>query len=230
MGKITIVSETTKRPITFIGEMAGYTTKADTSNPEKNYKRGLDCIQQDHGRTLEFPNVVIRMEGYSARVIREWYTHIGCLPSRLQESTRYVDMSSFGYIVPPSISNNEEAIEYYNNCISEITNTYTALLDIGIPKEDAAMVLPLGMETTIVDKRNLRNIIDMCHNRLCSRAYWEYRELLKDLFKALSEYSDEWKYLVETQMKRKCEYLGYCNEKKSCGYISTKRELEEDIK
>ena len=217
MGKITILNETTKNPITLMGEMAGSTTKADTIDPAKNYKRGIDCIVQNHGRVLEFPNVLIKMEGYSIRVIREWYTHIGCLPSRLQESTRYVNLKNFDYVVPPSIENSDEANKLYTECMSYITNVYEELLSLNIPKEDVALVLPIGSGTTIVDKRNLRNIIDMCHQRLCNRAYWEYRNLMHDLLKALSEYSEEWKYLVDTQMQPKCEYLGYCPEKKSCG-------------
>ena len=36
-----------------------------------------------------------------------------------------------------------------------------------IPKEDVAMILPLGMETKIVDKRNLRNFLDICKQRMC---------------------------------------------------------------
>ena len=222
MGKITILSETTKDPITLMGEMAGYTTRADTSDPSKNYKRGLDCLEANHGRVLEFPTIVIKMEGYSTRVIREWYTHIGCLPSRLQESTRYINMKEFNYITPSSISNNKMANLIYNDCIETISHAYEALLNLGIPKEDVAMVLPLGTETTIVDKRNLRNLIDMCHQRLCNRAYWEYRQLMDDLLTELSKYSEEWKYIVITYMLKKCEYLGYCPETRGCGYMPKK--------
>ena len=66
-------------------------------------------------------------------------------------------------------------------------------------------------------RENLRNLIDMSRNRLCTRAYWEYRELLNDILSALSKYSEEWAYIVDTQMKPKCEILGYCPERHSCG-------------
>ena len=89
--------------------------------------------------------------------------------------------------------------------------------ELGIPREDAAMLLPLGMETKIVDKRNLRNLIDMSHQRMCTRAFWEYRELMRDLCTALREYSEEWAYLVDNYFLPKCEVSGYCTEKKSCG-------------
>ena len=91
------------------------------------------------------------------------------------------------------------------------------LVDLGVPKEDAANGLPLGMTTTIVDKRNLRNLIDMSHQRMCTRAYHEFRDLFHDVATALSEYSEQWAYIVDHYFEPKCEYLGYCNEKKSCG-------------
>lgn len=91
MGTVTIQRFTYKNPISMIGEEAGVCWGADTSDPEKNYKRGLDCLENEHGRTFEFPDVYMILDGYSARVIREWYTHIGGAPTRLQASTRYID-------------------------------------------------------------------------------------------------------------------------------------------
>ena len=44
MGKITVLNETTKKPITLIGQRAGVCWGADTSDPIKNYKRGLDSL------------------------------------------------------------------------------------------------------------------------------------------------------------------------------------------
>ena len=43
MGTVTIQRFTYKNPISMIGEEAGVCWGADTSDPEKNYKRGLDC-------------------------------------------------------------------------------------------------------------------------------------------------------------------------------------------
>ena len=217
MGKITILPETTKNPISLIGARAGVCWGANTDDAEKNYKRGLDCIESNHGRTLEYVNIEMVIDGYSARVIREWYTHIGGAPSRLQASTRYIDYKDFDYIIPKSIEDNEAARQIYINTMNTISINAQRMESLGIPREDSALILPLGMATKMVDKRNLRNLIDMSRNRMCSRAYWEFRELFDDLLNALSEYSEEWKQIVETQMMPKCEYLGYCPEKHSCG-------------
>lgn len=217
---ITIQNFTTKYPISMIGYEAGVCYGSDVSNHDKNYKRGIDCLESEHGRTFEFPDVYLTIEGYSARVIREYYTHIGCLPTRLQASTRYIDYAhkGFEYIVPPSINKNKDALKEWQNLMSYINQKLYELENVyNIPKEDVANGLPLGMTTKIVDKRNLRNFIDMSHSRECVRAYWEFRQMFEDIKQALRDYSEEWKYLVDNYFKPKCEYLGYCNEKKSCG-------------
>lgn len=223
VGTITILPETTKDPISLIGRRAGICWGADITNEEKNYKRGLDCIESLHGRTLEFPDVHLLIDGYSARVIREYYTHIGCLPTRLQESTRYVNYDNFEYITPRTIMSNVEALVIYQETMRVISRNCKRLEELGIPREDSAMQLPIGMATKIVDKRNLRNLIDMSRNRMCSRTYWEFRELFNDILTALKKYSSEWEYLVNTQMNPKCEILGYCPEKHGCGRKDKKK-------
>lgn len=126
------------------------------------------------------------IDGYSARVIREWYTHIGGSPTRLQASTRYINYNDFEYIIPPSINKNLAAKNEFIKAMAQIKASLMALEDMKIPKEDLAMLLPLGMTTKVVCKHNLRNLMDMSHQRMCNRAYWEYRELFKDVCAALS--------------------------------------------
>lgn len=217
MGTITILSETTKRPITMIGQMAGVCWGADTSDDAKNYKRGWDCITSGHGRTLEYPDIYMILDGYSARVMREWYTHIGGAPTRLQASTRYIDYRAFDYIVPPSIQDNKEACARYISTMDTIRRTTAKLEEMGLPREDIANLLPLGMTTRVVDKRNLRNLIDMSRQRMCNRAYWEFRELFDDIRIALSQYSSEWQTIVSTQFYPKCWVTETCPEKHGCG-------------
>lgn len=219
MGKVIIQERyTVKNPITMIGEEAGRCWGADTSDDAKNYKRGLDCLESVHGRTFEFPDVYMVLEGYSARVIREWYTHIGGAPTRLQASTRYINyQKGFPYVTPPSIQKNGEALAVYTTLMGDIVTALQKLETLGVPREDSALGLPLGMETDIVCKHNARNLMDMSRQRMCSRAYHEYRKVFGDVCDALRAYSDEWKTLVDMTFMPKCEYTGFCTEKHSCG-------------
>lgn len=219
MGQVIIQEKyTVKKPITMIGEEAGICWGADTSDDTKNYKRGIDCLENGHGRTFEFPDVYMILDGYSARVIREWYTHIGGAPTRLQASTRYIDYEhGFDYFAPPSVQNNQRALDIYSGMMDSISEALRDLDELGIPREDSALGLPLGMTTKIVCKHNARNLIDMSHQRMCKRAYHEYRKLFDDLCDALRAYSDEWRYLVDHYFMPKCKYMGFCNERYTCG-------------
>lgn len=219
MGTITILPETTKNPITLMGARAGVCWGANVSDDEKNYKRGLDCIKSGHGRVMEFVNVEMIIDGYSAKVLREYYTHIGGSPTRLQASTRYINYSKgdgFNYTTPKSIDTNGCWL-VWSELMNMINDTVKLLIDEGVPVEDATMLLPLAYSSKMVDKRNLRNLVDMSRQRMCSRAYWEYRELFNDICNALKEYSDEWKWIVDNLFHAKCDEVGYCTETKSCG-------------
>lgn len=101
----------------------------------------------------------------------------------------------------------------------DITKALRKLDSFGVPREDSALGLPLGMTTKIVCKHNTRNLLDMSHQRMCSRAYPEYRKLFNDLCSALSAYSEEWKYVVEHYFMPKCKYMGFCKERYTCGLM-----------
>ena len=225
MGKVTILGETHNKPVELIGSMAGICWGSDISNAEKNKSRGMDCIKSRHGRTWEFVEIYMILEGWSARVIREFYTHIGGAPTRLQESTRYVDGSNFKYVVPTKIEKNPAAKETYETVMSVISAGIMTLTEQGVPKEDAAMLLPLGMETKVVVRMNLRTLVDMAHQRLCTRAYWEYRDLMKAIKEELSKYSSEWKEVADLLFIPKCENSGFCEERFCCGHMPRKHEF-----
>lgn len=224
MGEVIILPETTRKPITLMGKRAGICWGGDISDDQKNYQRGLDCLKKNHGRVLEFVNIETVFKGWSARVIREWYTHIGGAPTRLQASTRYIDYSEFDYVIPKSIDTPEQSATYCA-IMNEIKDTSQRLKELGVPREDIGLILPLAMRTVNVDKRNLRNAIDMSHQRECSRTYWEYRGLFAEYKKQLRSIDDEWAYIVDHCFKPKCEVLGYCPEGKPCKKKFRKEDL-----
>lgn len=219
-GKTIILSETTDEPLTLAGQLCGVCWGSDTSDHEKNFKRGLDCLHSGHGRVLEFPQIYMILDGWSARVIREFTRHIGGAPTYLQASTRYVNYNNFKYYIPELIEKNIEAKDAYDACMDNVMHTFKYLEEeCGIKREDAANLLPLGMETKIVFRTNLRMLIDMAKVRKCNRAYHEFRELFKSIEEALCIYSDEWEYLIKKEriFKSKCEILNYCDETYGCG-------------
>lgn len=209
----------TENPLTLIGKVAS-TCWDSTPSP----RIGIECIESGHGRVLEYADVTVAITDYSARVIRELYTHhVGV--SRLQGSTRYIDMSSFDYYIPPSIENCQASKRVYDECMVNIMKSYTKLKKLDMPKEDSANVLPLGSNTTVVLKINARAILTMAEQRLCTRTLLEYRELMDELLSAVSGISDEWAKII-SYAKPKCDALEYCPEQKSCGRYPLREDTE----
>ena len=224
MGTVIVQDRTTVDPITLIGEEAGICWGADITDKEKNYRRGVDCIKSNHGRTMEFPDIFLTIKGYSSKVIREFYTHV-IGNTRLQSSTRYIDYSNqFENVIPNTVKNNSEALNVWNEFMKKVPETISKLKEFGVPTEDATNVLPLAYETKIVVKMNLRSLMNMAEMRLCNRAYWEYRQLMKDILFALECYSDEWEDIIYglKLFVPRCEKRGHCPETKGCGKMPGK--------
>ena len=85
------------------------------------------------------------------------------------------------------------------------------------------------MTTDVVCRMNLRTLIDMTKQRLCQRANWEFRELMFDIWCALSRYGREWETLMNRYYKPKCEFVGFCVEKNSCGRMPKREEAIKDV-
>ena len=100
MGTITIQEQTTKDPITLMGMESGICYNSNTSDPEKNYKRGLECVRTNHGRVLEYPQVYIVIDGYSAKVIRE-LTLISAVHPHLFRHRPVTSITSMGMTSSP---------------------------------------------------------------------------------------------------------------------------------
>ena len=224
--KITILNGTTNKPLQEIGKRAGICWCGKVDDKQRNVSRAIECIQSGHGRVLEYVGIEFVVEDISARAVRELYTHLGGSPTRLQASTRYINYDNFEYYTP---TENKELKALYDEAMQSAAHYYRLLVEEGMNKEDAANLLPLGMNTKVVMKTNLRMIENLMNQRLCSRAYKEIREFANLLRKQLSAIDVEWKDVANNILVSKCQKYGYCTEKKCCG-LSQKKEIEWKIK
>jgi len=102
--------------------------------------------------------------------------------SYAQQSQRTVDMFGFSYYVPERIENNPEALEAYDNAMTDIADAYQKLREF-VPAEDARGILPTNIHTNIVAKFNLRTLSEMAKSRLSPRAQGEYQQVFKLMVK-----------------------------------------------
>ena len=97
--------------------------------------------------------------------------------------------------------------------MEEISKLYCEFTEAGIPAEDARAVLPNAAASSIVASLNLREMIHLANLRLCTRAQYEIRTLIKMMCDELIK-EEPW---LKPYLVPKCERLGYCDEDKSCG-------------
>lgn len=131
-------------------------------------------------------------------------------------------------MTPKTICKNEEALAKYNACMDYLRRTYADLQELGVPNEDARMVLPNACYTTLEVKMNLRELMHFMNERLCNRAQWEIRELALEMKKCvIAQYPELADYLVPKCEKNKA--LMYCPEHKCCGRHPKLKDIVEKI-
>ena len=97
--------------------------------------------------------------------------------------------------------------------MGEISKLYCEFTEAGIPAEDARAVLPNAAATSLVASLNLRELIHIANLRLCTRAQYEIRCMVKAMCDAIIA-EEPW---LKAYLVPKCEIKGYCDEIRGCG-------------
>jgi thymidylate synthase (FAD) len=178
-------------------------------------------IELGHWTPLEFTFFNFHIEGVSRSLTHQLVRkRVGV--AFCQESQRRVNYEgNFKYVTPPSVLNNPKEITYldmpaytiYMRAMYTALAAYEQLLEFGIPAEDARFVLPNACCTNIDMTINYHALIDLCKERLCSKAQWEIREMVGLLKAEVEKVSP----VLAGYLKPKCYWLEKCQEAKSCG-------------
>ena len=143
-------------------------------------------IKSGHLSTVEHISFTFAIEGVSRALTHQLVRHR--IASYNQQSQRYVKFADhFEYITPPSIEENKECKEKFDELVSSIHGFYKELLDMGIEPEDARYILPNASETKIIVTMNGRELLHFFAVRCCNRAQWEIRELATKMLKEVKK-------------------------------------------
>ena len=167
-------------------------------------------ISSGHYSTIEHIQVSFAISNVSRACTHQFVRHRHV--SFSQKSQRYVkEKGQFDYIVPPTVAKNPELLAKYEDFMAKTADFYSEMTEAGIPAEDARFVLPNAAASSMVASLNLRELIHIANIRLCTRAQYEIRVMVKMMCEELLK-EEPWlvPYLVP-----KCERLGYCDEDKS---------------
>ena len=180
-----------------------------TDDEEKMLKLIKRVISSGHYSTIEHIQISFAISNVSRACTHQLVRHRHM--SFSQKSQRYVkEKGQFDYIIPPTIEKDAELKAKFESFMAEISKVYCEFTEAGIPAEDARFVLPNAAASSMVASLNLREMIHLANLRLCTRAQYEIRTLVKLMCKELIK-EEPWlaAYLVP-----KCERLGYCDEDK----------------
>lgn len=215
----------TQDPILAIEEAA---SNCYNSTPTGDGKIMKHCVKSGHTSVTEFCQFTFHIEGVSRALSHQLVRHR--IASYAQRSQRYCSEDGFGYVTPRTIKPDSPADVIYHNAMEYLANTYKLLQELGIPNEDARMVLPNACETQLEVSMNLRTLMNFMNERLCSCAQWEIRNLAWEMRKqVLLQVPELDEYLVPKCEKNGTEF-GACNESKSrsCGRHPRLAEIFED--
>lgn len=159
-------------------------------------------------------------------VMRQWYKHVVGIETSSSSaakdhawneiSGRYVPVSDFyspeiwrrqsennKQASEGSIADQNAANEIYKSTMDFVLNSYQQLLDLGVAKEQARMILPLNQYTEVYWTASFQAIMNFIDLRDESTAQWEIREyaiVLKELM--LNIYPETTKIWFEVNEKK----------------------------
>jgi len=194
----------------------------NSTDEEKMLKLIKNVVASGHHSTIEHIQVSFAISNVSRACTHQLVRHR--LMSFSQKSQRYVqEKGQFDYIIPPTIERNPELKAKFEDFMGEISNKYQEFVEAGIPAEDARFVLPNAAASSLVASLNLRELIHLAQLRLCTRAQYEIRTMVKAMCDEIVK-EEPW---LKDYLVPKCEFFGFCDEHKSCGRKITKAELFE---
>ena len=169
--KVTLIQQT-PNPIETIAQIASICYDSNPKDPMKLVKH---LYRNGHHSCFEHIYFTFKIDGISRACSHQLVRHRMC--SFTQRSQRYCSENEFEYVTPPSLGDNL----FYNNDVQDIANEYRSYQEAGVPNEDARYILPNACATSLYLSCNLRELIHIANERLCSRAQWEIRELVKQM-------------------------------------------------
>lgn len=211
--KVTL-TRVTQNPILAIEEAA---SNCYDSQPTTDGRIMKACYESGHQSVLEFADFTFHIEGISRACSHQLVRHR--VASYAQRSQRYVEEDNFNYIIPDSINNNMEALAKYTQTMHNVCECYSYLKNLGIPAEDARMILSNACETIIEVKMNGRSLIHFMNERLCTRAQWEIRNVAKAMKQVVMNHDEECAKFAQLFVPKCYAHTKYpfCTEHKSCG-------------
>lgn len=168
--KVTLI-QATENPIEVISQIASICYDSDPKNPLGLVKH---LYRNGHHSVFEHIYFTFKIEGISRACSHQLVRHRHC--SFTQRSQRYCSEDGFDFVIPPTVDE-----RCFTKDMEELNDWYKGYQHGNVPNEDARYLLPNACETSLYLSCNLRELIHIANERLCMRAQWEIRDLVKQM-------------------------------------------------
>jgi len=144
--------------------------------PEEKKLAELDYMANTIPSSWEFVDYVFMIEGVSRAFTHQFVR--SRQGSYAQQTMRVLNMGEYDYVMTDRVADNLDAFNVVNIVNENIRAGYNALIELGIPAEDARGILPTNISTNIVAKFNLRSFVDLAKSRTGGRTQNEYQKVM----------------------------------------------------
>lgn len=164
-------------------------------------------IDNGHLSIAEFIKFNFGIEGIHLANSHQWVRHR--LVSNAQKSQRYITHKEL--VVSLADTYDEENRSKVARVFHENWKLYNELLESGMKAEDARLVLPQAVSTTIVCTMNARELIHIINERTCTCAQNQIRFVANEMLRQAKVVLPE----IFCHVGPKCYELGRCPEKRN---------------
>ena len=174
--QVTLI-QSTPNPIQTIAQIASICYDSDPKDPMKLVKH---LYKNGHHSCFEHIYFTFKIEGISRACSHQLVRHRMC--SFTQRSQRYCSEEGYDFVNPIEDADDIRHTVFYD-MVCDNAKDYEELQKLGWKNEDARYILPNACATELYLSCNLRELIHIANERLCSRAQWEIRELVREMCK-----------------------------------------------
>ena len=178
--KVTLIQHT-PNPIDTISTIASICYDSNPQNPMKLVEH---LYKSGHHSVFEHIYFTFKIEGISRACSHQLVRHRHC--SFTQRSQRYCSEDGYDFVNPVQ---GLDDIRYsiFFDMICDNAKNYSELQECGLNNEDARYILPNACCTEMYLSCNLRELIHIANERLCAKAQWEIREVVKQMCALVDE-------------------------------------------
>jgi thymidylate synthase (FAD) len=147
-----------------------------TEIPQEKVKALLSrVIANGHHSILEHASFTFAAEGLSRVCTHQLVRHR--IASYSQQSQRHVKVEETEFVIPPRIRQSPSFRKLFEESVKVSWDSYKALIEQGVPVEDARYLLPQASKSRLVFTMNARELWHFFELRCCEKAQWEIRSL-----------------------------------------------------